>query len=61
MRSVSSLAFDLSFARVEDVVELRHVDLQRHFAEHLEEAAIAIVSESRIAGLFRQSLGGSRR
>ncbi len=48
------LGLDLRFAGVEDVVELRHVDIQRHFAEHLNEAAVAVVGEARIAALGRE-------
>ena len=58
VRSVSSLALTLCLRRVEDLVELRHVDVQRHFAEHLDEAAIAIVGEARVAGLGRQPFDG---
>ena len=42
---------DLGFllALVENVVELLHVDVERDFAEHLDEAAVAIVGEARIS------------
>ena len=51
---------DLGFglARVEDVIELFHVDIQRDFAEHLNEAAVGIVGEARIAGDRRQAFSG---
>ena len=40
------------------MVELRHVDIERDFAEHLDESAIAVVGETRVAALFRQTGGG---
>ena len=51
------LGFDLVFAGIEDVIELRHVDMQRDFAEHLNEAAVAIVGEARVAGFGDQAFG----
>ena len=47
------LHLGLVLALVEDVVELLHVDIQRHFTEHLNEAAVGIVGEARIAGQRR--------
>ena len=58
VRSVSSLALTLCLLRVEDFVELLLVDVQRHFAEHLDEAAVAVVGEARVAGLGHQALDG---
>ena len=43
------LGLDLMFAGIEDVIELRHVDMERDFAEHLNKAAVAIVGEARVA------------
>ena len=50
------LGLYLSLALVENVIEFRHIDVQRNFAEHLNEPAVAIVSKSRISGLLRQTL-----
>ena len=52
------LGLHLLLALVEDVIELVHVDVERHFAEHLDEAAIAVVGEARIAALLGQALDG---
>ena len=52
------LGLDLVLARIEDVIELRHIDVQRDFAEHLDEAAVAVVGETGIAGLLHQPFGG---
>ena len=52
------LGLDLRFARIEDVVELLHVDIERDFAEHLDEAAIAIVGETLVAALRGEAGGG---
>ncbi len=50
------LRLRLGLARIEDVVELLLVDVERHFAEHLNEAAIRIVGEARIVGELGQTL-----
>ena len=50
------LGFDLVLALVERLVEQLHRDAEGDFAEHLDEAAVAIVREPRIAGLGHQAL-----
>ena len=44
--------------RVKGFVEFLHIDFERHLAEHLNEAAVAIVGEARVAGLGGEALGG---
>ncbi len=50
------LDLGLLLARVEDVIELLHVDVERDFAEHLDEAAVGIVGEARIGAVARPGL-----
>ena len=52
------LGLHLFLAAVEDVVEIVLVDFQHHVAEHLDEAAVAVVGEARIAALALQRLHG---
>ena len=52
------LRLHLRLARIEDVVELRHVDIERHFAEHLDEAAVAVIGEALVAALLREACSG---
>ena len=54
------IQFDLGFvlALVKDVVEFPHVDVERHFSEHLDKAAIAIVCEARVSADLGQALDG---
>ncbi len=52
------LGFDFGFARIEDVVELLHLDVERDFAEHLDEAAIAVVGEALVAAFGGEAGGG---
>jgi hypothetical protein len=54
------LRLDLRLALIKDVIERFHLDPEGHFAEHLNEATIAVVSEPRIAGqLTRPSVVSS--
>ena len=48
------LRFHLLFAAVEHMVEIVLFDVEHHVAEHLDEAAVAIVGEPRIAALALQ-------
>ena len=43
------------FARVKNVIELPHVDVKCHFAEHLDKAAVTIVGEARVAADLGQA------
>jgi hypothetical protein len=52
------LGLDLVLARIEDVVELGHINIQRDLAEHLNKAAVRIVGEARIAGTLGQPFHG---
>ena len=52
------LRLDLRLARIEDMVELLHLDFERDFAEHLNEAAVAVVSKTLVAALCGQTGGG---
>ena len=58
VRSVSSFTFTLRLRASKMWSNFFHVDVQRDFAEHLNEAAIAVVGEARIAALGREALGG---
>ena len=52
------IQFDLGLvlALVKNFVELVHVDVERHLTEHLNEAAVAIVGETRIPADLGQAL-----
>ena len=52
------LGLDLCLRSSKMSIELLHLDVQRDFAEHLDEAAVAIVGEARVAGLRDQALDG---
>ncbi len=56
VRSVSSFALRLLLAAVEDVLELVLRDLEHDVAEHLDEAAVAVVGEARVAALGLERL-----
>ena len=52
------LGFGFVFALVEDVIELLHIDVERHFAEHLNEAAVGIVGEAGVVTALGQAFDG---
>src|SRR5579884_4119105 len=52
------LGLPLVLAGVEGLVEQRHVDAERDFTEHLDEAAVAVVGKPRVAGLGGQAFHG---
>ena len=58
VRSVSSLALIFALRASKMWSNFSISMCERHFAEHLNEAAVAIVSKARIAGLLRQTFGG---
>ena len=46
------------FVQIEDLLEIMVIDAQHHVAIHLDEAAIAVIGEARIARLRRQAFDG---
>ena len=39
------------------MIELLHVDIERDFSEHMDEAEVGVIGEARIAGERRQAFG----